>query len=369
LLAILCVAALVTTARSADEPVGPEKLGPLLEKGSLQEVRKPVAQVFTFTFDGERLKIDRANWARADKANPKAKNRIMFRGMEEAPIDGLFWQISENAGLGGSGMSGNGTSRTLDFSGGTMGGRLRVQGDSIRLSLEEAGTTSRTLTFQDDGQGAISLQLTHPDGEVLLFNQARDGRCNVVMVSGDEVFRGRGKTFLACFRQHRDAMEKRVLPVLAHYGIELFLSPQAPQVRQAVLALLARTPETLAEGQRLIDELDAKDFATREKAGQRLSEKFALYEDLIRQKLQGKPSLELQRRLDKIIAEHADAPRVGQTVAALDLLQDTRYLVMLLDGAPADDATRLAGQLGKVTGQKLGTDPTAWKEWVKKNGK
>lgn len=370
LAAILWVLGLAAAAGSAEEQKQADaNASPLLEKGPLQEARKALGPIFAFSFDGDRLKIDRRRWPQAAAGKGKKSKNIFQKGGSDLPLEVLFWQIAETTGFGGSISSGGGGMRDLHLSNGKLNAGLRVRGDAFRISLEEVDGPSRTFNFRDDGQGAISLQMTHPDGAVLLLNQARGGRCTVVIVTGEEVFRGSGESFLACFRKHRKTIETQVLPVLEHYRIQLFVPPQSPPVRQTVLALLARTSETQAEGQRLLGDLDSKDFATRETASQRLNERFVLFEDLIRQKLREKTTLELRRRLDKIVEDHADAPRVGQTVAALDLLQDAGYLVSLLDGAGTEDITRLIGRLEKVTGQKLGTDPAAWKEWAKKSQK
>jgi hypothetical protein len=363
LLAILCVLGGTPLALAAEAPKQPgaDALTPLMEKGALQEVRKLLEQVFAFTVDGERLKLDRLRWAQAMKDAPDAD------ALDNSPIDALFWKIGDTTGTGDDGSSTSNARRTLHFSGGKVAGRLDVEGDVLKLTLEENAAPNRRLTLRDDGRGGLALQLLHPEGSVILLTQTRGGQCTLVAVLGDQVRSGRGDTFAACFRKHRKEFETHVQPALAHHGIQLFLPTQTPQVRQGVLAILARTPETLAQGRQLLDELDSKDFAVREKASQRLSERFLVYENQIRQKLQDKPSLELQRRLEKILQEHRYAPRVHQTVATLDLLHDAAYLVSLLDGAKAEDGARLVAELEKITGQKLGTDPAAWKEWVRRN--
>jgi hypothetical protein len=162
-------------------------------------------------------------------------------------------------------------------------------------------------------------------------------------------------------------MESTVLPVLEQLGIRLLLSPQAPPVRQAVLAQVLRTPENLVEAKQLLAELDSEKFAVRERASRLLSKGFEVYKDLIRERLQDPAtSLETRNRLQKVVSAHADAERVGQVVAAFDLTRDARYLVSLLDHVDAAESPRLIRHLEQVTGQKLGPDPAAWKEWAKK---
>lgn len=107
-------------------------------------------------------------------------------------------------------------------------------------------------------------------------------------------------------------------------------------------------------------------FAARQQARRLLSEKFETYQELIEERLQGKPSLEMQAQLRKIVSENLEAARVGQAVAAMDLLK-VRYLVFLLDHANPEESRRLISRLEEVTGQKLGANPGAWREWANRN--
>src|SRR5262249_4070511 len=120
---------------------------------------------------------------------------------------------------------------------------------------------------------------------------------------------------------------------------------------------------------KLLADLDNAKFEVREKATRMLGERFEIYKDLIQLKRQDPSiSLETQNRLDQILAGQADAQRVSQAVAALNLSEDAAYLVSLFEHVPAEAIPRFIGHLEKVTGQKLGSDPATWKAWVK-NGR
>jgi hypothetical protein len=226
------------------------------------------------------------------------------------------------------------------------------------------------LEFSDDGRGGFRIQLTHPDGDLILLHQPRNRSFTAVALVAGQLFAGHGKSFLTFFRQHQQQTTTHVLPALAEFGIYPILSPHTPKVRKAVLAALLRKPEALAEGKRLLADLDSEQFAARENASQLLSERFEIYKDLIQDKLQDKSiSLEVQTRLQSILAKHPDSHRVGQTVAALNLMDDAGYLVQLLDHASAEETSMVVSHLEKTTGENLGSDPAAWKEWAKKKVK
>ena len=363
---VLAAAAAAAVSGFAQEGSPPDKEGksPLLAEGDLPQVRQLLEKLIPFTFEGQNLKIDRKSWGTVP-ADPK-----LARFGQPHPLEGPFAQIQAAAQAGGSGMSISNQDRRIDFSG-KLSGNLHTRGEVVRrLALEEAGKPQRTLEFGEDGQGGFHVQIKHPDGDLILLHQGRKGTFRAVAFLGGRTFAGQGESFVAFFRQHRPVMEADILPVLQHFGVQPFLPPQSPDVRKVVLAQLLRTPETLQEGKKLLDELDSEKFEAREKATRLLNERFALYQGLIRERLQEKAlPLEVRTRLKNLVAEHPDAQRASQTVAVLNLPQDAAYVVSLLDHVAAPDAARVISALEKLTGQKLGSDPAAWKEWAKKNRK
>src|SRR5262249_45727768 len=114
--------------------------------------------------------------------------------------------------------------------------------------------------------------------------------------------------------------------------------------------------------------LDSSEFAAREKASETIGNRFEIYQDMIVAKLQEKTiPLEVRTRLQAIVNGHSDQQRIAQTVSALSLLEDAPYLVSLLDHATPESTPKLTEHLEKITGQKLGADAAAWKEWAAKN--
>ncbi len=341
----------------------------LLAEGQLQQVRTPLAKILQFTFDGPNLALDRKSWdAGLKDALPRA---AAVNAVNQAlPIEGLYRQIQSAAGPTGNSMSVGGRDRTLSFVGRDLHGRLEIRGDAVRMSLEEAEAPRRILEFSDDAQGNFRIQLTHPDGDLLLLQQTRKGVVNAVVTSGGRVFAGQGENFLAFLRKHRQAADTLILPVLEQFGGQPVLALNTPQVRNAVLAQVLRTPEALAEGRRLLADLDSAKFPVREEATKALNERFEVFKDLIQDRLQDMgTSLEALRRLQKIVTDQADSLRVSQTVAALELTKDAEYLVSLLDHVGANELPRYVSYLEKTTGEKLGKDPAAWKEWARKGRK
>jgi hypothetical protein len=207
--------------------------------------------------------------------------------------------------------------------------------------------------------------ISNQDDDLLLLQQTKSGSFRMAGFVGGKSIVAKGDNFLAMYRQERQLMDSHVLPVLHSLSIRLMPSPATPEMKLAVLALLTRTPESLAEGKKFLADLDSEKFAIRDRASKALNERFEIYKDLIQERLKDSSiSQEAAARLQKIMAGHPDAPKVSQTIAALDLLRDPVYLVGLLDGAAPAERAKVFEQLVTVTGQRLGDDPAAWKRWL-----
>jgi hypothetical protein len=370
LFASICIVTGCALPGLAQQPNAPkqEEKSPLLEKGSLGDVRKSLEQVFQFTFEGAKLQFDRKSWDAAAK-DVKEDNPFGRLGrMEKRPaIESIFMQIRSAVGSNSWGSSSGGREREITFSGGKLSGRLHIRGESIRMLLDEPQAPHRSLELTINGTSSFRIQLSHPDGDLVLLSQAQNGRFTAVALVGGQTFTGRGESFVAFFKAHRREMETQVLPALGPLGVQPVPAPSSEKVRKAVVALLSRSPETLALGKKLVADLESNEFPVRQKATQQLSDRYAIYQDLIQERLKEKPSLEVAQRLEKLVAEHVDAGRISTALTALGLLQDAGYLISLLDPSSAEERATLVAQLEKTTGQKLGTDPAAWKDWAKKS--
>jgi hypothetical protein len=370
---------LVAQASAADSPGATDKArSPLAGDGFFQQVKEPLGKMFAVTFDGPKLKLDRKAWGEQPKDDKGAQGGIVVGGFgggfnfgNAHPMEALFRQVQSAAGVGGSGMGISGADRTLNFSGGKCNGNLHTRGQNLRhLQFEETGDAGRTIELSEDGKGGFRMQLTHPDGDLILVQQTPKGAFRVVALIHGRTFAGQGDNFTAFYKQNRAAMENDILPVLSRFGIDPILSPKEAKVKGAVLSQMLRSPETVEAGRKLIAQLDADQFTAREQATKTLDARYSLYEDLIREKLKEKTiPLEVKTRLEKIANAHADQGRVSQTIELLDLTKDAGYVVDLLEGASSEEKPKVIAHLEKITGQKLGDDAKAWREWVEKKGK
>jgi hypothetical protein len=327
---------------------------PLLAKGFLQQIKPSVREILTFGFDGGKLSLG-AKVPGFVKPVPAAPERLCH-------LEQIFTQAEV---LSDSDNNDN-DERNRNFTGTNLNGVLHTRRAALLLlRLEEVGGRGRTLEYAVDGKNGFRLQLTHPDGDMILLGQTPKGRFRCVAILGKRTFAGQGDSFVDFCKQHRVVMETDVLPILAHFGVEPILSSQDARVKKVVLARLTRTPDILEHAKKLLADLDSDQFSVREQATKILADGFTTYRDLVLEKMKDeKNSLEVKTRLKRIVFLNPDAARITHLVELFELGEDPTYLVMLLEGVSGGDATAVAKQLEKVSGQKLGTDAKAWKAWL-----
>ena len=399
LLGSICIVGLVVNdGFAADTNLSTvENTSPLIGDGPLQTIRAPLAAIFQFAVDGDQLQVNRAAWDRVAKEiakNPPPvanagnafgampvplANRVVinrnggFGGQGAAsPLEAMFQQIERQVQVGSrsmsSGSGGSNTTRTNQFSSDSLSGQLSVSGESIRLSFGELVSLKRTLQFSTEPDAGFHLQLTHPDGDMILLSENQKGRFTVVGIVGKKAFANQADSFLAFYKQNRQQLETDVLPGVAQFGICPILSADSPEVERAALAVLLRTPETTAEGKKLLDQLDSDSAEDRESAANDLMERFLQFSDLVDQRISDKAtSAETRNRLQALAESQTGSQQARQTIALLNLLNDPKYIISILDEVAPHENIKLIKRLEEITGEKLGPDHAEWQRWAKKN--
>ena len=396
ILAIFCCAAIASVVSLADEPGAADAMiSPLVSDGALQTVREPLARIFQFKIDDSQVKIDREAWEREAKklpqqlpnavvnavpmppnmqgvppamANRLAQQRMAMMGFmaPESSIESLFQQIQEASGSSGRGRGGSGRDMRSDFHGGAISGRLLIKDEVVRLSFEEAKSPQRTLELNVEDGECFRLELFAPAGDMIILHQAKGRQFAVVAIIDGQLFAAKEASIGEFLKRHRQKMVNDIFPLLAKLGVWPYLSPESPEIRKAVLSSLARTAEADKNFDRLIADLDSDRLTVRDKATLALARRFDECSDLIEKKLNDPlTSPEAAGRLKMVLAEHEDLQNIRQTIDLLGLREDAKYVVSLLNDASPEENAKLIAHLERITGEKLGADPAAWKEWAK----
>src|SRR5262249_44982773 len=224
------------------------------------------------------------------------------------------------------------------------------------------------LLFCTDGHSAFEIRLTGRDGDMISLREASNGRFSVVALLGKTTFADQRDSFAAFVKANRQLVSDDLLPALAQFGFEPILPPDSFGVRHAVIVSLLSADQIQGEGKRLVADLNSDDYNTRERASQALSACYDLYKNLVQTAIDehtGSP--EAQARVASVVHQQPLPRQPGDTVTALDLANDSGYIVSLLDDAHLQSRPRLSEQWEKLTGQKLGTDSAVWQDWAKQN--
>ena len=381
---------------------------PLAGDGEFARCHDLIEKIFQFKIEDGQLRIDRAAWDReakefssAEAAQAAAAANNMPPGFAQNPrmaamdkerrdrtiammggpppaLHTVFRAIEQRARKASRSFMGGGSDLPSSsirngwrqwqsgFSGETLAGDLRTNNGGEELLLQEYQPPRRMLEFRAGNDGSMLMQLTDRDGNTIVLRQDRQGRFVLAVIAGNTTSASKAESFIALVKRHRQQVESEVLPVLAKIGIRPILSTDAAEVREAVLASLLHGSEARAEGQRLLGDLDNDSYEVREDASTALLKRFALFGDMIRERLNDKTnSAEMQSRLQRIVADQSDSPLPAQTAESLGLASNPAYLVKLLDFATDRESRAVISRLEQTTGQKLGSDRAAWKTWAR----
>jgi hypothetical protein len=253
-------------AESASSDIGRRSLS---SDGEFQKISAPLTHIFQFKIENGILTLDRAAWkeeaAAIEKENAAASDpnnlppgmkpdtsqalRYQARLLEERarqlerhqhmgsapPLCTLFQKIEATARMGSRSFSGGGPSFNSNgkwmewqsaFEGKSLSGQLVSNNDEERLALQEKTEPNRTLDFVIYQRSGFRIQISNPEGELILLRQMPDGAFSVITMLASKVQKYEAETFEELVRLNRTALEADVLPALKQCGIVLIADSQ-----------------------------------------------------------------------------------------------------------------------------------------------
>jgi WD40 repeat protein len=366
--------------------------------GKGKPIDAPYARYVALSRDGKRLATAHAGVVILRK--PDGKSVAGAPVSAKRTVTALSDDGSRAAGLTGAAsvpVWDGGTGKKLITLKGHPGGTLSAAFSADACVLFTGGR-DRLLRFWDldtgkeryTGRGqlsSITSIATSPDGNLVACATAN----GLVQVRG-----ARGGMLLAEFRGHRGPVKglaflgngslasagsdslvhvwdttalskgkRKLFPLTAEQRAQLWavLRSEAPAKAsaateqlalggEAVLAHIRRDvkPVDAALFARLLKDLDADVFETREKAMAGMKARGRAYENMLRKELKGKPSLEVYRSIEKLLAElpeavEGDHLRELRAIELLELLgtdEAKKILKTLASGAPDAELTQRA---------------------------
>ncbi|MCK4624197.1 MAG: hypothetical protein KAV00_02725 [Phycisphaerae bacterium] len=366
-----------------------KQVEPGFEKGAFDSLAVPIGRLLKLSWKGKTLQVDHENWTKDFEGKTKSEILKVLEAEAEKRYPGsggwvksmaerifhatapeqAFMRLQLTAGKFKRSRSGStaGTRRS-SFTTSKLKGKVEFSRlGSFRVVLEERESPERIIKFHDDGQGALMIGLSDKSGRLsLTLKQSRDGNVSVRHAAGDDVFAADAGSFTVFYAKHPRYVEDRLFPLLKHVGIGAPLTPYNAEVKKATLERLRSlsTPEKIAQGQRLIEQLNSNLYKKRQEASKALAADFDSYRFLIAQAIR-KPSTppETVSRLKMIVKARPKQKLVDEFVTVQGLTANVGYLVNLLGEVKPADRAIVAKALQRLTKQKFGPDPIAWKKW------
>ncbi len=381
-----------TTGQAEIKPVEPG-----FETGYFQKISDRIGGLLGLTWKGKTLRLDRDNWGRDLKRKSQAEVLKILEAdfRRNNPMKGrwavqmaqsilrhrtspsymAFHRLRAVTGRMESGRTGGILNRRFNtFKSVEMTGRLDISTEGeFRVVLGERKGPGRKIELLDDDnneiEGTFVLILSGGKGKFSLeIGQSHDGSIHIKHVSGKDVFDAKASCFKVFYARNRQYVDDRLCPLLKHWGILPPITSFSPEAKKEVLNRLHKPPGAgkIARGKELIEQLDDNLFKKRQEATRLLSKNFADYRKLILQAMkQATISPEARSRLKIIIKENADyQPNpIDDFVTDQGLVSDVDYLVGLIGKVPVADRAVVARALQRLTKQKFGPDPDAWRKW------
>ena len=204
--------------------------------------------------------------------------------------------------------------------------------ESVSDSSKRVGVSRLQIT-PDDRRVIAAMR----DGTILVWDLTAIGPAEPLMKDADE------KAFRALFADIADGDAARAYAAIWRL---VGLPPNLVVSRIAKELKLAVAPDAVIV-RRLIADLDSNDFETRSKASKHLESFGDAIFSALRLALEQKPSAEVRRRLESLLAQSPDVPRSPDDLRAirgiqvLELAGTTEARQLLAELAKGDPATRL----------------------------
>lgn len=362
----------------------------LLAEGPLQKLSEHVSKVLKLRWKGGRLDLDDDHWEKARQGKTREEyaeeiaKRLIARGLPEewarrqarsraeaSGLDLTFAQLQKDIGAHGSQERVTQGRKRRSFAGQSLSASYLLVGFDRTITLIEELKPERVLIVKDRVDGMLSVSLIEPTGNmVLILRQDPNGDASVLHVSGREVRRFHGKTFLDLYRRNRTYVDKTLLPVLQEIGVLPPMSIDDPKLAKAAVTRLRHMQDEGLEEEaaELIAQLDSSEYLDRQAAYKKIAENFLRYRDQVQAALKSpKTSREARMRLEKVVADNATIENYGAILEGMKLLDDPGYLVSLLEIAEDDqDRAAVVARLKTVTGQDFGGDAEKWQKWLRR---
>lgn len=336
------------------------RVHPAEEDGPIPHRSSQLQALMQISWDGERLKLDRAHWdvpfagqsladvrlevthlleAEGVKAEPNnAQQQILLRQRQlgnasESNVARLFGELRGSQNSSRSARS-SGKTATMSFEDGVMNARMKVSPTEFDLRILESVHPDRMLWLRENQKG---LSLTLVGGRVIhRFHQ--DGTTGAVVVSeilDGEIQQFEAANFAKLYASEPRFVDDHFFALLDHVGVVAPLCRFDDMVVRQLLDDLAKDADEINNRvNTLVASLDSPRFAVRETAYEELEKGIEeFYTPLYSRKFDDSLSREVRARIRKLIevGDENGAVYAGSLVSSMNLTKDSNYLDQVRD--------------------------------------
>ncbi|MCA9169966.1 MAG: hypothetical protein KDB23_19960, partial [Planctomycetales bacterium] len=282
-------------------------------------------------------------------------------------LENLLYHVMQPSNQAyGMSNSTNGTYGVFSFEVDRLRTRVEVTQTAFTMTLNEQLAPYRSVEISSHQDGRF--RITVFGEQVTALIQQPNGTVRILESYDDKVLTASATSCVDLYAERTDFVE-HFLEKLESIGIGRPTTRFDPPIADRVVRLLEVAEiDVEANFARLTADLDSLDYTKREAASQELARDVEAYAPRLEQLFEDDAaSLELRSRAQRILEGYAKQQRgPDELVQELKLVDDPIYLANLLGKRPPEDFPRIASRLEKLTGQSLGNDPAAWRDWLAK---
>ena len=266
-----------------------------------------------------------------------------------------------------NGYTGSGAHHMLRFSGGRCYGQIQIRDDQLLMEFRESWGLQRKLSVREFSDGNFYFAFMH-DGMLVELRQFEEGPVRLTTLKNESIEVIRAESYYELLAKNKSQLDVLFYPLLQQLGIPAPITDSDDQAVQAALQFISfLDPASRREFSQLVRQLDAKTFAQRAQASDRLQDDFQKWAYFVQHELQKQDlSTEVRQRLQSLWKSGApnDSERF---VVENQLLDSPKFLVKLLEACQSVEKQKLiVSHLEKLTELDHGLDLQAWKESIQK---
>lgn len=357
------------------------------EEGPLQSRRAALETLIQLKIKGDSIVLKR-EWGKGKEVGDKEDRldaevkRLAQKGIDgqiadqmarrmlrhsldfEHPMLGEFEKLKGERMSGSAGRSVSNNRISTYFNNRVLGAKLNINNSKIQFTMQENEEPGREVDVTDDNNGGFKMKYTGNDFTAEL-RQESDGAIRLTRIRGDEAEVFTADNYVALQKKHPKVVDEWLIPVFMHLGFTVPVSVADDAVRSTVLAkLTGMRSRSMSDFKKLLKDLDAEEFQTRESATDKLAAQAEIWEDAIRKELKSRDlSVEARARLKNILADATTTNPTDELILSQGLLNSPEYLVSLFEIANEAEASAITKQLEEITGHSAAT-PDAWRDWL-----